>query len=136
MPVKKILHGAHVPVKIWTDDIEEEAEQQLLQLASLPFVFRHVAVMPDVHAGRGSTIGTVYVSKDVIIPAAVGVDIGGGMAAVQTPFLVSQLEGKLGDLRHSIERSVPVGFHEHKQPVAQTQDWEGWAEFENLTPSV
>src|SRR5512135_1646092 len=126
MPVKKILHGAHVPVKIWTDDIEEEAEQQLLQLASLPFVFRHVAVMPDVHAGRGSTIGTVYVSKDVIIPAAVGVDIGCGMAAVETPFDVMLLEGKLGELRHAIERSVPVGFHEHKELVRQTAEWQGW----------
>ena len=136
MPVRKVLRGTHVPVKIWTDDIEEEAEGQLLQLASLPFVFRHVAVMPDVHAGRGSTIGTVYVSSDVIIPAAVGVDIGCGMAAVQTPFRVSQLEGKLADLRHSIERSIPVGFHQHKEPVAQTQDWEGWADFEHLTPEV
>src|SRR5512135_915255 len=119
MPVKKILHGAHVPVKIWTDDIEEEAEQQLLQLASLPFVFRHVAVMPDVHAGRGSTIGTVYVSKDVIIPAAVGVDIGCGMAALQTPFHISVLEGKLTVMRQAIERSIPVGFHEHKELTEQ-----------------
>src|SRR5512135_3493225 len=111
MPVKKILHGAHVPVKIWTDDIEEEAEKQLLQLASMPFVFKHIAVMPDVHAGRGSTIGTVYVSRDVIIPAAVGVDIGCGMAAVQTPFPLAALEGKFAELRHSIERSIPVGFH-------------------------
>jgi tRNA-splicing ligase RtcB len=136
MPVSKVLKGTRVPVKIWTNDIEEVAEKQLLQLASLPFVFRHVAVMPDVHAGRGSTIGTVYVSKDVIIPAAVGVDIGCGMAAVQTPFQVSQLDGRLAELRHSIERSVPVGFHEHKQPVAQTQEWEGWSDFDKLTPSV
>ncbi len=136
MPVRKMLRGAKVPVRIWTEDIEEEAEKQLLQLASLPFVFRHVAVMPDVHAGRGSTIGTVYVSKDVIIPAAVGVDIGCGMAAVQTPFQVSRLEGRLAELRHSIERSVPVGFHEHKLPVAQSTEWEGWSEFGNLTPYV
>ena len=136
MPIKKVLRGGSVPVKLWTDDIEQEAEKQLLQLASLPFVFRHVAVMPDVHAGRGSTIGTVYVSKNVIIPAAVGVDIGCGMAAVQTPFHVSALEGKLADLRHSIERSVPVGFHEHKSIVPQSENWEGWAEFRNLTPHV
>jgi tRNA-splicing ligase RtcB len=136
MPIKKTLRGTHVPVKVWTDDIEEEAEKQLLQLASMPFVFNHVAVMPDVHVGRGSTIGTVYVSRDVIIPAAVGVDIGCGMAAVQTPFNLVMLEGKLGELRHSIERSVPVGFHEHKQLVRQTEAWEGWSEFKNLTPSV
>ena len=136
MPIKKTLRGTYVPVKVWTDDIEEEAEKQLLQLASMPFVFRHVAVMPDVHVGRGSTIGTVYVSKDVIIPAAVGVDIGCGMAAVQTPFNLVMLEGKLGELRHSIERSVPVGFHEHKDLVRQTEGWDGWSEFKNLTPSV
>lgn len=132
----KILRGEHVPVKVWTDDIEEEAEKQLLQLASLPFVFRHVAVMPDVHVGRGSTIGTVYVSKNVIIPAAVGVDIGCGMAALQTPFHVSVLEGKLAELRHAIERSIPVGFHEHKEPVEQTNVWDGWSEFKNLTHYV
>jgi len=136
MPIKRTLRGAHVPVKIWTDDVEEEAELQLLQLASMPFVFKHVAVMPDVHVGRGSTIGTVYVSKDVIIPAAVGVDIGCGMAALQTPFLLERLEGRLAELRHSIERSVPVGFHEHKELVRQTEEWEGWSDFENLAPSV
>ncbi len=136
MPIKKTLRGTYVPIKVWTDDIEEEAEKQLLQLASMPFVFRHVAVMPDVHVGRGSTIGTVYVSKDVIIPAAVGVDIGCGMAAVQTPFNLVMLEGKLGELRHSIERSVPVGFHEHKDLVRQTEGWDGWSEFKNLTPFV
>lgn len=136
MPIKKVLHGACVPVKIWTDDIEGEAEEQLLQLASMPFVFRHVAVMPDAHAGRGSTIGTVYVSKGVIIPAAVGVDIGCGMAAIETPFRVVMLEGKLAELRHSIERSVPVGFHEHKDAVAQTEQWDGWSDFKNLTEHV
>ncbi len=136
MPIKKTLRGAYVPVKIWTDDIEEEAEKQLLQLASMPFVFKHIAVMPDVHVGRGSTIGTVYVSKDVIIPAAVGVDIGCGMAAVQTPFNLAKIEGKLAELRHSIERSVPVGFHEHKELTAQTEKWDAWSEFKNLTPYV
>lgn len=136
MPIKKILRGSSVPVKIWTDDIEEEAEKQLLQLASMPFVFKHVAVMPDVHVGRGSTIGTVYVSRDVIIPAAVGVDIGCGMAAVQTPFALSMLEGKYPELRHSIERSVPVGFHEHKSPLASAEAWDGWSDFRNLTTHV
>jgi tRNA-splicing ligase RtcB len=136
MPIKKILRGTQVPVKIWTDEIEEEAERQLLQLASLPFVFKHVAVMPDVHVGRGSTIGTVYVSKDVIIPAAVGVDIGCGMAAVQTPFHSSVLEGRCAILRAAIERSIPVGFHEHKQVLPEADEWEGWTDFANLTPYV
>src|SRR5512139_1545180 len=124
MPVRRVIAGGRVPVKVWTDDIEEEAAKQLRQLASMPFVFRHVAVMPDVHAGRGSTIGTVYVSRDVIIPAAVGVDIGCGMAAVLTPFREGDLDGRLSALRSAIEARVPVGFHMHRRPVAQTLGWD------------
>jgi tRNA-splicing ligase RtcB len=93
MPIRKTLSGGHVRVKIWTDDIEPEAERQVRQLESLPFVFHHVAVMPDVHAGRGSAVGTVTASSTCVIPAAVGVDIGCGMAAVLTPFFASHLEG-------------------------------------------
>lgn len=136
MPIKKILHTGKVPVKIWTDDIEQEAEQQLLQLASLPFVFKHIAVMADVHAGKGSTIGTVYASKDTIIPAAVGVDIGCVMAAVQTPFKAFQLDGKLATLRHSLERSIPVGFNQHRKPLEQSLQWSGWNNFKNLHPKI
>lgn len=136
MPIKKILTQGRFPVKIWTDDVEQEAEQQLLQLASLPFVFKHIAVMPDVHAGKGSTIGTVYASKNTIIPAAVGVDIGCGMAAVQTPFKAERLEGKLAKLRHSIERSIPVGFSQHRKPTEQSLQWNGWNDFQNLHRGV
>jgi tRNA-splicing ligase RtcB len=136
MPIKKTLSGARVPVKVWTEDIEEEAERQLLQLASLPFVFRHVAVMPDVHSGRGSTIGTIYVSKDVIIPAAVGVDIGCGMAAMKTPFSLDRLDGRLAQVRSAIERSIPVGFREHARELKEGEEWDGWREFERLTKYV
>lgn len=136
MPVKKTLSGGAVPVKIWTDDIEEEAERQIRQLASLPFVFHHVAVMPDVHAGRGSAIGTVTASRTCIIPAAVGVDIGCGMAAVLTPFSARDLEGRIPALRSALERTIPVGFHQHRRPTEDTLPWEGWAEFRNLAPEV
>ncbi|HTP81255.1 MAG TPA: RtcB family protein [Bacteroidota bacterium] len=136
MPVRKVLRGSCVPVRVWTDDLEEEAERQLLQLASLPFVFHHIAVMPDVHAGRGSTIGTVYVSRDTIIPAAVGVDIGCGMAAVQMPFTLGRLEGKIPELRAAIERSIPVGFHQRRDPVPDSVKWNGWENFPLLTPHV
>lgn len=136
MPIRRTLSGGLVPVKIWTDDIEAEAERQVCQLASLPFVFRHVAVMPDVHAGRGSAIGTVTASSTCVIPAAVGVDIGCGMAAVLTPFTASHLEGKLPMLRSTIEAAIPVGFHMHRQPVEASEAWEGWGEFERLTPEV
>lgn len=104
------------PIKIWTNDIEEEAKNQLINLSTLPFIHKHIAVMPDAHAGRGSTIGTVIATKGAIIPAAVGVDIGCGMTAVKLPFKVDVLDGKLQELRNQIERSVPVGFNSNKTP--------------------
>jgi len=79
--IQKVLSTGKVPVKIWTSDIESEASSQLELLAQLPFIFKHVAVMPDVHAGKGSTVGTVFATTDIVIPATVGVDIGCGMAA-------------------------------------------------------
>lgn len=103
------------PIKAWVDfvDLEKEAEEQLRNLASLPFIYKHVAVMPDAHAGKGSTVGTVIATQGAIIPAAVGVDIGCGMCAVQLPITRDDITN-LDILRHSIERSVPVGFHGHK----------------------
>ena len=108
--MKKIISDTRVPVKIWTNDIEEEAEQQLRKMAQLPFIYKHLAVMPDVHAGRGSTIGTVIATKGAIIPSAVGVDIGCGMSAVKLPVPISNIEYKdLKDIRSEIERLIPVG---------------------------
>lgn len=106
-----------VPAKIWASDLEAEAEAQIMNLAGMPFVFNHVAVMPDAHAGKGSTVGTVIATKGAIIPAAVGVDIGCGMAAVKLPFKIDVLGGseKLAALRHSIERAIPTGRHGHKE---------------------
>lgn len=74
------------PIKHWTKGVlfEEEAQKQLIQLAQLPFIYKHIAVMPDVHAGKGSTIGTVLATQKAIIPAAVGVDLGCGMMACKT----------------------------------------------------
>jgi len=102
------------PVKIWTNDIEAEATEQLLKLAQLPFIHKHVAVMPDVHAGKGSTVGTVIATKGAIVPAAVGFDIGCGMSAVKLPFKVDMIIDKLPQLRSEIERSIPVGFQANK----------------------
>lgn len=101
------------PAKIWATDLEPEAEQQIRNMAKLPFIFKHLAVMPDAHAGKGSTVGTVIATKGAIIPAAVGVDIGCGMCAVKLPFKIDMFED-LPKLRWSIERSVPVGFDSHK----------------------
>jgi tRNA-splicing ligase RtcB (3'-phosphate/5'-hydroxy nucleic acid ligase) len=89
------------------ESIESEALQQIKNTASMPFLFKHVAVMPDTHYGKGSTVGTVLATKGAVIPAAVGVDIGCGMIAVKTNLKKEQL-GDLSKLLHSIERSVPM----------------------------
>lgn len=103
------------PIKIWATDLEDEAFQQLNNIANLPFIYSHVAVMPDAHAGKGSTVGTVIATQGAIIPAAVGVDIGCGMCAVKLPFKVDMLGDSLDKLRLSIERAVPVGFKSNKE---------------------
>src|SRR4051812_30378755 len=110
MPVKQTIEGGLVPVKIFTDDIEPSAREQLINLSQLPVVHHHVAAMPDVHAGIGATVGTVVATKGAIIPAAVGVDIGCGMAAVRTTLLAKDLPDSLHAMRTSIEKSVPHGF--------------------------
>jgi tRNA-splicing ligase RtcB len=123
MPVETILDG-RVPVKVWTDRIEPEAVQQLQNTASLPFVFRHVAAMPDVHLGKGATVGSVIATKGAICPAAVGVDIGCGMSARKTAFPADRLEARdLAKLRHSIERDVPVGRESRRSPWESAQEW-------------
>lgn len=110
--MKKVLAGTRVPVKIWTDEVEPAAEQQLRNIADLPFIHKHIAVMPDVHLGKGATVGSVIATKDAIIPAAVGVDIGCGMCAVKLPFPVSMIKDndKMPRLlRDKIEAVIPVG---------------------------
>ena len=98
-------------IKAWTRGVpvEERAMQQLRNTASLPFIHKHIAVMPDVHLGFGSTIGSVIPTKGAIIPAAVGVDIGCGMLAVQTTLTASDLPDTLAPLRSAIEAAIPVG---------------------------
>lgn len=98
-------------IKMWTRGVpvEEEAVQQLINVVKMPFVFRHVAVMPDVHVGKGSTIGSVIPTKGAIIPAAVGVDIGCGMMAVRTTLTASDLPDNLFGIRSAIEQLVPHG---------------------------
>src|SRR5258708_32051028 len=91
MPVRQIIEGGRVPVKVFTEDIEAHARQQLANVAQLPIVFGHVAAMPDVHAGIGATVGSVIPTRGAIIPAAVGVDIGCGMKAVRLSLGSEQL---------------------------------------------
>ena len=91
------------------ESIELEARQQLINIAEMPFVFHHVAVMPDCHLGKGATVGSVIATKGAIIPAAVGVDVGCGMVAVKTKFFAKDLPDNLDKLRHGIERRIPLG---------------------------
>jgi tRNA-splicing ligase RtcB len=100
-----------VPIKAWTKGVsfEKEAEEQVRNVAKLPFVFRWVAVMPDVHLGIGATVGSVVPTKGAIIPAAVGVDIGCGMMAIQTSLKARDLPEDLRAIRTAIEKAVPHG---------------------------
>src|SRR5581483_8907068 len=111
----RVVSDTKVPIKIWASILEAEAEEQVRKVASLPFIHSHVALMPDAHAGKGSTIGTVIATKGAIIPSAVGVDIGCGMSAVKLFINAGHFDGKLADIRHNIERSVPVGRFGRKE---------------------
>jgi len=96
----------------------------LKNTASLPFVFRHVAAMADVHLGKGATVGSVIATKGAVCPAAVGVDIGCGMAARKTSVLADRLTPEdLKKLRHSIEREIPVGREQKRQPFDAALAW-------------
>jgi tRNA-splicing ligase RtcB len=100
-----------VPIKAWITGVgvEDQAKKQLMNIALLPIVFHHVAAMPDVHFGIGATVGSVVPTRGAIIPAAVGVDIGCGMVAVQTDLAANQLPDSLAALRTAIEKAVPHG---------------------------
>lgn len=99
------------PIKMWTQGVpvEEDARRQLMNTAQMPFIYKHLAVMPDVHLGKGSTIGSVIPTQGAIIPAAVGVDIGCGMMAVRTTLVAADLPDNLHGLRSAIEVAVPHG---------------------------
>src|ERR1700747_3163274 len=103
------------PIKAWTKGVqlEDQARQQLLNVAQLPFIFKWVAAMPDVHWGVGATVGSVIPTKGAIIPAAVGVDIGCGMMAVQTSLNARDLPDNLKGIRGAIEAAVPHGRTNH-----------------------
>lgn len=114
MPVKTVLDGSAVPVRIWTDDIDEGSKAQLANIASLPFIHHHVAAMPDVHLGIGATIGSVIATHQAIIPAAVGVDIGCGMVAARLSLTANDIDEKrLKKVFDQISRDVPVGRDQH-----------------------
>ena len=111
MPGYRYIETKGAGIKAWTDGVpvEDAAMQQLRNVATLPFVHRHVAVMPDVHFGKGATVGSVIPCRGAIVPAAVGVDIGCGMMAVQTSLTSHQLPETLAGLRSAVEAAVPHG---------------------------
>jgi tRNA-splicing ligase RtcB len=144
IPMYQMIEGRGVPIKAWTRGVpvEDGARQQLLNVASLPFIYKHVAAMPDVHWGRGATVGSVIPTKGAIIPAAVGVDIGCGMMAVRTSLHARHLPDNLHDIRLEIERAVPLGTHTHKEVTKRADKvWYGrlqdeWMEIDRKHPGI
>jgi tRNA-splicing ligase RtcB len=112
----EVLHEqGHHPVKAWTRGVsfDENSKQQLLNIAKLPFIHKWIAAMPDVHLGKGATIGSVIPTVGAVIPAAVGVDLGCGMMATKTSLTAAQLPDALTALRNEIEKRVPHGREAH-----------------------
>ncbi len=137
MPYEKLEISTPAPVLSWANhSLGTEETKMAKNVASLPFVFKHVALMPDVHLGKGALVGSVVATKEALMPAAVGVDIGCGMMAVKTPFVADKLEGKLKKIRLDIEAAIPVGFNENKEVEKAVINWQRWAEFKELHPGV
>jgi len=113
--MKKIITSERVPIKMWLDEIEEGALIQAKNLANLPFAFRHVVILPDCHQGYGMPIGGVLATREMIIPNAVGVDIGCGMSAVRTS-LTSLDKPVIKTIISGIRSLIPLGFNHHKKP--------------------
>lgn len=120
----QVMKGTHALIKAWTDGVafDSGAYDQVMNVTSLPFIHRHIAVMPDVHWGRGATVGSVIPTKGAIIPAAVGVDIGCGMVAARISLSAAQLPDSLSAIRADIEAAVPVGAAQHQTTSAHADD--------------
>jgi tRNA-splicing ligase RtcB len=139
------LPGAKVPIRMWTDPatVEDGALQQLRNVATLPWI-KGLAVMPDVHYGKGATVGSVIAMQGAVCPAAVGVDIGCGMSAVKTSLTTNDLPGDLSRLRSKVEQAIPVGRGMHDDPVDPgrlhgfaTAGWgDFWGRFDGVAEAV
>jgi tRNA-splicing ligase RtcB len=128
----------NVPVKMWVPphEVESSALDQLKNVADLPQTFMHVAAMPDVHTGKGATVGSVIAMKDAVCPAAVGVDIGCGMEAIATNFEDNFRIKDLENIRDGILERVPVGFNAHSSVHKDVKNNSLWEEFDNLNSGV
>ncbi|MFD8105443.1 RtcB family protein [Streptomyces microflavus] len=137
--------GAKVPIRMWTDpaSVEDVAMQQLRNVSTLPWI-KGLAVMPDVHFGKGATVGSVIAMQGAVCPAAVGVDIGCGMSAVRTSLTANDLPGDLSRLRSKIEQAIPVGRGMHDCAVDPgklhgfpTSGWDDfWGRFDGIAEAV
>ncbi|GAA2975596.1 RtcB family protein [Streptomyces fulvorobeus] len=137
--------GAQVPIRMWADpaSVEDGAMQQLRNVATLPWI-KGLAVMPDVHYGKGATVGSVIAMHGAVCPAAVGVDIGCGMSAVKTSLTANDLPGDLSRLRSKIEQAIPVGRGMHDEMVEPrklhgfpTAGWDDfWGRFDGIADAV
>jgi len=137
MPYEKLPLATRSPVFSWANHALGSDEIKMAKnVASLPFVFKHVALMPDVHLGKGALVGSVVATKEALMPAAVGVDVGCGMCAIKTPFSAEKLEGKLKKIRLDIEAAIPTGFNENKNVEKSVTNWQRWSNFEELHPGV
>ncbi|MCK9877504.1 RtcB family protein [Frankia sp. Ag45/Mut15] len=137
-PVATIADAAH-PIWLWSrpEEIESAALDQLRNVAALPYVHHHIAVMPDVHLGYGATVGSVIALRDAVSPAAVGVDIGCGMAAARTNLTAADLPDDLAGLRHALEAAIPVGKSSHAEATAHARAQNDlWSAFPDLHPGV
>ncbi|MDL4777080.1 MULTISPECIES: RtcB family protein [Thermomonosporaceae] len=139
------LKGGRVPIRMWTDpaEVEDLALDQLRNVSALPWI-EGLAVMPDVHYGKGATVGSVIAMRDAVSPAAVGVDIGCGMTAAKSALTVEDLPDDLAPLRSRLEKAIPVGRGSHKNavdpsglPGLKERGWyDFWKEFDDLHPAV
>lgn len=138
MPHNKLnISGAQAEILSWVNhELSTDEHNMLRNVSRLPCLYKHVALMPDAHLGIGSMVGSVIATKDAVIPATVGVDIGCGMAAIKTPFKSGILDGRLKELRLQIERTIPVGFNEHRDAVDESNEWKGWRDFAGLHNKV
>lgn len=129
------------PIKMWTDyvPVEEQAMQQVMNISKMPFIYKHVAIMPDVHYGIGATVGSVIPTKGAIIPAAVGVDIGCGMMAAKTSLTANDLPDNLSGLRSLLEKAIPVGmgkFNEKNIPEPILFDHDAYLKITGKHPKI
>lgn len=125
-----------VPVYSWCKDIEQGAKEQIEKLAQLPFAFHHIAIMPDCHQGYGMPIGGVLATKNVIVPNAVGVDIGCGMRIIETNLTVEEFMPHIKEIMKQIRKEIPVGFEHNKEPDYIGMPWTGSDDMEKELPIV